>query len=296
MTSFYTKISSFVKCITGINDFSLFRKKIHKNIGKLFYHKKYTSKDIVSIMKKMGMKEGSIVCIHSSMKEFYNFKGTPNDLINEILSVIGSEGTLVMPAYPKKLCTDSVFNPKTDPTGAGLLAETFRKVPGVLRSNNVQHSVCAIGKYASYLLEEHTSGEDCWDTTSPWYKMCISNALVFNLGMPRSYIGTFHHCVESLLKHTHPYWEQFFTKKQKYRYLSDKNEIVEYTNLTCGITRRTREKKVTKFFNNEDWQIERISNLEIKVFYSNSCLKKMIELGRRGITVYYEPSPKKYIF
>jgi aminoglycoside 3-N-acetyltransferase len=32
------------------------------------------------------------------------------------------------------------------------------------------------------------------------------------------------------------------------------------------------------------------------VFYANPCLKKMVELGRKGITMYYVPSPKKYTF
>jgi aminoglycoside 3-N-acetyltransferase len=41
---------------------------------------------------------------------------------------------------------------------------------------------------------------------------------------------------------------------------------------------------------------QKISNLLIKVFLSKPCLEKMIELGRKGITMYYVPSPKKYSF
>ena len=40
----------------------------------------------------------------------------------------------------------------------------------------------------------------------------------------------------------------------------------------------------------------KISNLLINVFYAAPCLEKMLELGRRGITMYYVPSPKKYKF
>ena len=190
-SSIYSIISKIAKRVTGIKDFSLWRKDLHKRVGKLIYHKKYDSKELVEQMMEMGMKTGSMVCVHSSMKEFYNYIGTPEDLINEILMVIGPSGTLIMPAFPKipkNDCSSFVFNPRTDPTGAGLLAETFRKFPDVKRSNNVQHSVCAIGKYAEELIKDHTAGKDCWDEKSPWYKMCEYDALVFNLGLPRSYI------------------------------------------------------------------------------------------------------------
>lgn len=62
------------------------------------------------------------------------------------------------------------------------------------------------------------------------------------------------------------------------------------------LDRRTRKKKVTKYFTNQDWQIRKISNLEIKAFYTKNCFPKMLDLGRRGIGVYYVPNPKNYKF
>lgn len=297
--SIYSNISYIAKKILGIKDFSLWRKNIHKKLGKLIYHKKYTSEDLIDLLKSMGVQRGSIVCVHSSMKEFYNYNGSAEDLIRDLIEYLGPSGTLVMPAFPKVPGGDYsnfIFNPRTAQTGAGFLAEAFRNYPNVQRSNNVQHSVCAIGKYADQLLKDHVSGTDCWDKSSPWYKMCELNALVINLGMPRWYIGTFHHCVESLLKNEHPYWSQFFNKKQIYKYIDQDGKIQSYTNLTCSIVRRTREKRVTKYFTSEHWSIAKISNLEVKLFRSGKCLDKMLELGRKGITVYYEPSPSKFEF
>ena len=86
-----------VKNILGIKDFSLFRKEMHKKIGKIIYHQKYNADDLIKVMCSMGMKEGSIICIHSSMKEFYNFQGTAVEIIDKVLQVIGPDGTLVMP-------------------------------------------------------------------------------------------------------------------------------------------------------------------------------------------------------
>ena len=285
-----------VKKLLGISDLALWRKRWNKRIGKLIYHKKYSASDLISLMQTMGMKNGSVVCIHASMMQFYNYTGTAIELVEGILSVIGKEGTLMMPAFPANKCKEKdnyIFNPSDDKTGAGYLAETFRTYPGVIRSNNVRHSVCAIGKYAQYLTQDHTKGHDCWDKYSPWYRLCELDGLVFNLGMPRSYIGTFHHCVESILQYEHPYWTQFFNKHRLYMY-KENGVIHEYSETCSELLRKTRESKVTKFFTDSDWSIKKISNLEIKVFYAKNALEKMISLGRKGISVYYLPSTNQY--
>ncbi len=296
-SSYYTKIAKSIKSVLGINSMSLFKKNLKKKVGKVIYRKSYSSKDIVAIMQELGMKKGSVVCIHSSMKEFYNFKGTAEELINEILSVIGEEGTLVMPAYPiGNNNPNYIFDIEKDKTAAGYLAETFRKYKGVKRSLNVQHSVCAIGKMADYLIKDHLNCHDCWDKNSPYYRMCELDALVFNLGMPREFFGTFSHCVESVLQYEHPYWAQFFKTQKVYKYYDENKNIQQYTAYTSTLERRMRSKNITKYFTDEHYRIKKISNLEIKVFYSRAALDKMIELGRKGISRFYVPSPAKYTF
>lgn len=298
--SLYTKLGVLVKKTFRIKDFSILKKNIKRGIGKLIYRRKYDVQDLIGLMKKMGMGKGSVVCVHSSMKEFYNFKGTAEELIEAILLEIGQDGTLMMPAFPSKDLVkkeDYIFDKLNDKTGAGYLAESFRKFPGVKRSINVQHSVCAIGKYADFLLNDHHRCHDCWDNDSPWMRLCELNGLVFNLGLPRSYMGTFHHCIESLLQFEHPYWAQFFQYKKKYKYYDDNRNILEYETYETGeIDRRTYKRKVTKYFTKDDWEIQRISNLEVKVYKTKSCFPKMVELARKGISLYYVPSTKGYTF
>lgn len=297
--SILTYLGKKVKSITGIKDISLFRKNVHKKIGKLIYHHKYTANDIVSIMQEMGMKRGSTICIHCSMKEFYNYTGTANELIEKIIEVIGKEGTLLMPAFPDQTHTHEdnyIFNPITEPTKAGFLAETFRKYPSVIRSINIQHSVCAWGKNAIWLTKDHHKSLNCWDEKSPWFRMTELNALNFTLGLPLHYIGTFDHCVEALLYKDYPYWRQFFTKKHTYRYYDSNHNIHNYTCIEGNLERRTREKKLTKHFNNQEYKKKKISNLLIQCYETKACLEKMINLGKKGITMYYVPSSKGYEF
>lgn len=296
---FIIKFIAILKRITGIKDFSLFKKKIHKKTGRLFYHKKYTADELVQTMEKLGMHKGSVICMHAAMREFYNYQGTAEELIDKILQVITSEGTLMMPAYPDQTHTHDknyVFYPKTEPTKAGKLAETFRTYPGVIRSINVQHSVCAWGKHAEWLTKDHQYCKNCWDEKSPWYRMTELNALCFCLGLPSHYIGTFDHCVEAVLYKEHPYWKQFFTREWTYKYMTDYNVIKSYSCIEGNLERRTREMKLTKHFTKDEHKKEKLSNLLIQVYQTQPCLKKMIDLGRKGITMYYVPSPKRYKF
>lgn len=296
-----TKLGVLFKKITGIKNISLMRKNLHKRIGMFFYKKKYTSQDIVDAMSRLGIKPGSVVCIHASMKEFYNFQGTAHDLIDAMTNYLTPEGTLMMPAMPftnlREIDIDKyIFDPKTEKTAAGFLAETFRNYPNVFRSINIQHSVCAWGKYAEWLTKDHHRGHNCWDEFSPYYRMTQLNAFVVNLGMPKFYIGTFDHCVEATLYKEHPYWQQFFNREQTFHYYDEHHNTCHYTNTMSDLERRTRENRLTCHFGKDIHKKLKISNLLVNVFYSAPCLQKMIELGRKGITMYYVPSPKKYKF
>lgn len=299
--SIYTKLGILFKKTTGVKDISLMRKNIHKRIGMCFYKKKYDANDILESMIIMGVKPGSTVCIHASMKEFYNYQGTAKDLIDTITNYLTPNGTLMMPAMPftdlRNINLDNyIFDPKTEKTAAGYLAESFRTYPNVLRSINIQHSVCAWGKYAKWLTKDHHKGHNCWDENSPYYRMAKLGGIVVNLGMPSFYIGTFDHCVEAILYKEHPYWQQFLEKKQTFRYYDENGKICQYTCFTGDIDCRSKEKRLIRHFSNDIHKYKKVSNLLINVFYAAPCLEKMLELGRKGITMYYVPSPKKYKF
>ena len=189
------RLKGIIVKLMGVRNRDKIRRYIHKKWGKLVYRKHYNATDILMVMRKMGMKPGDVVFIHSSMREFFNYDGSAEELIKTIEDYLGPEGTISMPAYPKKYwelspkCLTSNFNNDKSPimfdvtntpTGAGYLAETFRKMPGVKRSINLQHSVCAKGKYADYLISEHHLSNTCWDEKSPYYKLTLLNAKIFS--------------------------------------------------------------------------------------------------------------------
>ena len=286
-----------IKRVFHIKDFSLTKSKLRKSFESFVYRQKYNSEDLVNVMVDLGLKNGSTVCIHSASRQLFNFNDSLESFIDGILDVIGKEGTLIMPAIPRSEFFENdtnIFDINKEPSSSGVLTEIFRKYPGTFRSRLAQASAVALGKHAEYLTKDHELSLDPWDKDSPWYKMCELDALVFNIGMPRNYIGTFEHCVESLLKTTHPYWRQFFLWDRTTHYLDENRKLKKHSYKSTNIPRVPYEPGIFKHLSIDEMKIDKISNLEVKVFYSKACLVKMVELGRRGISLYKYPSTNKY--
>jgi|SRR5690554_3042082 len=297
-------IRKLIKKFFGINGISLFVKKQKKKMLKKIYTKKYSADDLIAEMCKMGMEKGSVIFIHSSMTEFYNYTGTAQELIDKIINIIGEEGTLMMPAYPKnksKLMGSNQSDNKIDfdvnntPSGAGYLSEVFRTYPGVKRSINLQHSVCAYGKLAEYFTTEHHLSITAWDEKSPYYKMSQTETLVFAFGLPY-FLGTMIHCTESLLKDKYQYFSMFFTKNSSYSYKDKNGEIGIHNFLTHKVERKRDKKRIIKkYFDKNEFHTVKISNLRIEIVKAKYTLDLFLDLAERGITMYSKPSPDNYI-
>jgi aminoglycoside 3-N-acetyltransferase len=274
-----------------------------RNIGKKIYKKKYSTEDIITLMKNMGLQKGSNVFIHSSFYEFYNFKGTIKEFIDAIIEAIGETGTLAMPAFPILKKTDAIYDIEKTPTAAGMIAEIFRRYPGVKRSIDLDGSVCAIGPMSDYLLDEHKYSKVFWDEKSPYYKLSKINALVFSFGLGKYFNGSFRHCVEGVLKDEIPYFSRLFVKKAICRIiLSDKSlyEKEYYLFSNDGLYRYKpqwyQEKIIKKYFDKSKYKRSKISNLTVNMYEADYCINRFIELGRKGIVYYLRPKPLKKYF
>ena len=266
-------------------------------IGKKKFKQKYTATDIVKIMEELGMRKGSNVFIHSSWNEFYNYLGNEIELIEKILNVIGSEGTLIMPAYPF-VRKNKIFDVRRTVTKAGMLAEEFRKYPGVKRSINVRHSVCAIGPKADFLLTEHHLGDNCWDEKSPYYKLAEINALIFAIGLNKRFVGTILHCVEGVLWKELPYFrDMFFTQKSEFKYIDYDGIEKSYFSYNDKQKRIFGSIKARRYIDKYiKYTHKKISNLDITVYDASQILPAILQNGRKGIVAYSHPSTRGYKF
>ena len=267
---------------------------IRLKYGKFVYKRKFDSIEFIEHLKIIGLKPGSVVLIHSSWNEFYNYKGSINEFLNSLIEYIGPDGTILMPAYPFLRRSDSVIDILNSPTVAGLIAEEFRRYPGVKRSVNM-HSVCALGPLSDFLINDHSLSITSWDNHSPYYKLSLVNGFVLTLGVGRYLVGTIMHCVDSVLREESDYFRQFFTKKVIHKFrledrsFFEKESLVGDDNFRYYFNFISHNFFVRKYFDSSKYKRTKLSNLNINVYDATYVINRMIELGKAGKTVYLLP-------
>jgi len=277
---------------TYISNFTT-KRKLEKDKKK--YQSKYTAKDILDTLIVSGLKKGDTLFIHSSWDQFFNYKGTPKELIDTLIEFLGEDGTLVMPCFPQKQNPSEIFNVKRTPSGAGFLTEMFRRYKGSKRSINLNHSVCAVGKNAEFLIKDHHKSKTSWDKMSPYYRLKEVDALIVGLGVGHNLeVATSLHCVESLLKDEILFYSLLFNEEVTYTYKDIDGNFGSHTFLKRKGNINT--KKISKYFTKEELKEYKLSNLDIYVIRAKILIEKSLELGRNGITMYTKPKPSKKYF
>jgi aminoglycoside 3-N-acetyltransferase len=109
---------------------------------------------------------------------------TPTEFIEDIISVIGSEGTLLIPAlsYRDVNAENPCFSAKKTEPCIGLIPGTFFFMLGVIRSLHPTHSVCAFGKRASELTSKHILDETPVGPHSPIMRIVDYNGKILFIG------------------------------------------------------------------------------------------------------------------
>jgi aminoglycoside 3-N-acetyltransferase len=105
-----------------------------------------TDEAIVRDLRALGVREGSVLLVHTSFRAVRPVRGGPLGLIGSLEEALGRSGTLVMPAM-----TDGAgrFDPRSTPThDMGITAEPFWRQPGVVRSTHPGASFAARGPLA----------------------------------------------------------------------------------------------------------------------------------------------------
>lgn len=171
-----------------------------------------TVKRMVQDLTSLGIQEGDIVLVHSSLSSLGWVCGGPQAVIQSLLRLIGDMGTLIMPAHsgdwsdPAEWMNPPVpqdwietiyselpaFDPATTPTrGMGRIAELFRTFPKTIRSQHPQVSFCANGKHAEQIVSNHELTPQ-FGMDSPLGKLYILNAKVLLLGVGYDSCTSFH--------------------------------------------------------------------------------------------------------
>ncbi len=153
-----------------------------------------------------GLQAGQTVCVHASLSKLGWVVGGAETVIRALLQVVGTTGTLMMPAQTWKNLDPArgvhedipeawwpvirehwpAYDPAITPSvGMGVIAEAFRTWPGALRSSHPVRSFAALGPNAAFLTEGHDL-ENVFGEGSPLSKLYDLDGYILLIGVDHS--------------------------------------------------------------------------------------------------------------
>lgn len=130
-----------------------------------------TREDVSAGLRSLGLPEGAIVLMHSSLSSFGHVQGGADAVIDGVMEVLGPTGTLVVPTLT--FCgfeqANRRFDSRAQPSETGLITETVRCRPDAFRSLHPLSSVAALGARAEEITTWH--GDTPCGPGSPYWKL-----------------------------------------------------------------------------------------------------------------------------
>lgn len=112
-----------------------------------------SQRQVTDQLLRLGVTPGGALLVHCAFSAVRPVEGGPRGLIAALLAAVGTRGTLVMPGMTED--DDHAFDPRaTDCLGLGVTADTFWRLPGVLRSDS-PFSFSAYGALAQRITAPH---------------------------------------------------------------------------------------------------------------------------------------------
>jgi aminoglycoside 3-N-acetyltransferase len=117
-----------------------------------------TKDKIIAKLKTLGVKPGSGLMVHSSLKSFGKVDGGPRTVVDALMELVTADGLLLMPSFnhgePFKK-EAAYYEPSSTPTTNGAIPDCFWRLPGVRRSLNPTHPYAAWGAKADEYVKDH---------------------------------------------------------------------------------------------------------------------------------------------
>ncbi|MEO7000248.1 MAG: AAC(3) family N-acetyltransferase [Ktedonobacterales bacterium] len=124
-----------------------------------------TKGDIVAGLRRLGVRPGDLLEVHSSLRNLGMVEGGAPTVITALLDTVGPTGVVVTPTYPVSRALELAeaerargitwkvrvlsFDDHTTRTGMGIIADTFRTWPGAIRNMSSFFSYTAWGRDAA---------------------------------------------------------------------------------------------------------------------------------------------------
>lgn len=246
-------------------------------------------------LRGLGIGYQSTLLIHSSWDSLKGSELKPIDLINSLRGLVGPSGTIAMPSFTSLVAKDDIsFDVDGVSSSAGWITEVFRRIPGVIRSANLSHPVCAVGPQASFLVDQHHRGGSPWDEYSPYFRIgTVRDSWIIGIGVGHGLrVATSLHCVEGILT-SHRYFRKLFPKQIRYSYVSDRHGSgVSTVKVLSSVILPA---KIHRFFKGLLFE-DTVGGVEVYAIRARDLLEKAVEVGVRGRVMHIWPIPWPWLF
>lgn len=208
-------------------------RKYYRKLTKFFAHSmmSYDGEKLRAKLMKMGIGETDTLLVHANFKQDSGFKGTPLDVVDALIELVGQQGNLLMVSIPfrgtayEHLKKQKPFRINKTISMMGLITEMFRRKEGVRRSFHPTHPVLAYGKDSEWITSEHEKCVFPCGLGTPFdkFRQLKGKILFYDVGFDAI---TFYHYVEELIKDKLPFQifhEELFSVKA---YDCDDNEHI----------------------------------------------------------------------
>ncbi len=202
-----TKITQDIAAVTPLPIKKIFRyfKGLPRRM-RIYYDayvlgNRISKRDIADALRKLGVREGNTIAVHSSLSRLGFVEGGAKTVIDALIEAVGKEGTIMMPAFSGFTQSKAkiVFDARSTESKTGIITEIFRKMDGVKRSLHPISSVCAYGKNAEFIVKGHEKHLRFFEEDTPFHKLMQLNGDIVLLGADIDTMSFFH-VVEDCVK------------------------------------------------------------------------------------------------
>ncbi len=161
-----------------------------------------TKADLLAGFRAVGVREGAIIGVHSSLSRFGYVEGGADTVVDALLEAVTPTGSVVVPSYSKNIERFELtpeerargitwksrilpFDKSKEACWTGKIPDTFWRRPTALRGDHISHSLAAIGPHAAALIQG-------------WHKLRDLDGAILLLGVTLANCSSMHLAEEGI--------------------------------------------------------------------------------------------------
>ena len=182
--------------------------------------KKITRSNLAEGLKKLGIRDGDCVMLHSSLSSLGWVEDGAETVIDALFDAMGTGGTLLTPAFTEGAWTSRLamadcesdcpqaLCPSRSPSYQGAIPNAALKRLGRLRSCHPTHSWTANGSRAQEFVQDHMHSKTICGPGNPFEKLVEHDGCIVMLGVGVNTVTLWHYYEDILrvpyIGHYHP--------------------------------------------------------------------------------------------